>query len=68
MRGVAEAVAGLRVEMTEGVRAEIDGGWVLVLPHPVEPVVTLYAEGSDGASADALLDEYRGIVTELLKA
>lgn len=68
MRGVAEAVAGLPVETTEGIRAEVGNGWVLVMPHSVEPVVTLFAEGEDDASADALLGEYRDLVTEILSA
>jgi mannose-1-phosphate guanylyltransferase/phosphomannomutase len=68
MRGVAEAVAGLPVQMTEGIRAEVGNGWVLVMPHPVEPVVTLFAEGEDDASADALLAEYQDLVTEILSA
>ncbi len=68
MRGMAEAVAGLPVEMTEGIRAEVGEGWVLALPHSVEPTVTLYVEGADDASADALLDEYRGLVVDLLRS
>jgi mannose-1-phosphate guanylyltransferase / phosphomannomutase len=67
MRGVSEAFAGLPVEMTDGIRAEVDDGWALVLPHPTEPVVTLFVEGSDAASADALLGRYGELVTDLLK-
>lgn len=68
MRGVSEAFAGLPVETTDGVRAEIDGGWVLVLPHPTEPVVTLYVEGSDADGADSLLCRHTDLVADLLKA
>jgi mannose-1-phosphate guanylyltransferase / phosphomannomutase len=67
MRGVSEAFAGRPVNMTDGIRAEIDGGWVLVLPHSTEPVVTLYVEGEDAREADALLARYTDLVNELLQ-
>jgi mannose-1-phosphate guanylyltransferase / phosphomannomutase len=67
MRGVGEAFAGLPVEMTDGIRAEMDDGWVLVLPHPTEPVVTLFAEGPDAESADRLLGRQSELVADLLK-
>jgi mannose-1-phosphate guanylyltransferase/phosphomannomutase len=66
MRGMAEAFSGMPVQMTEGIRAEIDGGWVLVLPHPTEPTVQLFAEGTDADGADALLATYRDLVTGLV--
>jgi mannose-1-phosphate guanylyltransferase / phosphomannomutase len=66
MRGMAEATADLPVQMTEGIRADVDGGWVLVLPHPTEPVVSLFAEGEDDAGADAIVEKYRSIVTGLV--
>jgi mannose-1-phosphate guanylyltransferase/phosphomannomutase len=67
MRGMAEAVAHLPVEMTEGIRATVGDGWVLVLPHATEPVVTLFVEGADAGTANALLEEYRTIVTDLTR-
>ncbi|HEY3318755.1 MAG TPA: sugar phosphate nucleotidyltransferase [Coriobacteriia bacterium] len=67
MRGVAEAFAGLRVEMTDGIRAEVGEGWVLVLPHSTEPVVKLFVEGADDAEADELLGRYSDLVGDLLK-
>jgi mannose-1-phosphate guanylyltransferase/phosphomannomutase len=64
MRAVTEATAGLKVEMTEGVRVEQDGGWALVLPDAQEPVVSVYAEGDDDATSRALLDRYVAIVKD----
>ena len=63
MRETAEAAIGLDVQMTEGIRVERDGGWVLVLPDSADPVVTVYAEAEDDARARALLAglrRYRG--------
>jgi mannose-1-phosphate guanylyltransferase / phosphomannomutase len=62
MRAMAEAVAGLEVEMTEGIRVAVDGGWAIVLPHASEPYVQVFAEGSDEDGARALLARYTAVV------
>jgi len=62
MRETAEAAMGLDVQMTEGIRVERDGGWALVLPDSVDPVVTVYAEAEDEPRARALLQDYVDIV------
>jgi mannose-1-phosphate guanylyltransferase/phosphomannomutase len=62
MRAMAEAVSGLEVEMTEGIRVAVDGGWALVLPHPSEPYVQIFAEGEDEPGARALLRRYTEVV------
>jgi mannose-1-phosphate guanylyltransferase / phosphomannomutase len=63
MRAVGEASAGLQVEMTEGIKVDIDGGWALVLPDAMDPVVYVYAEADDDMTASRLLEEYAGMVT-----
>jgi mannose-1-phosphate guanylyltransferase/phosphomannomutase len=68
MREVAASVAGLEVEMTEGIRVERDGGWALVLPDPAEPLVHVFAEGPDAGTAHALLAEYTGLVESVATA
>jgi len=62
MRVVTEAVAGLDVDLTEGVRARVDEGWFLVLPHASEPLVNVWAEGSSAQSARALFERWKGTV------
>ena len=63
MRAVTEAVAGMDVQLAEGVRVSVDNGWALVLPHAFEPVVDVYAEGPDDAAADELLSRFERMVT-----
>ncbi|MFD0570560.1 sugar phosphate nucleotidyltransferase [Kitasatospora gansuensis] len=59
MRSVVEAAGTRRIDTTDGVRViEEDGRWALVLPDPTEAVTRLWAEGPDGETADALLDEW----------
>ncbi|MDO8963792.1 MAG: sugar phosphate nucleotidyltransferase [Coriobacteriia bacterium] len=65
MRAMAEATAGMSVEMTEGIRVERDGGWALVLPDSQDPVVTVYAEAADAVGARALLRRYVELVEEV---
>jgi mannose-1-phosphate guanylyltransferase/phosphomannomutase len=52
----------------EGVRFTYDDGWSLVLPHATEPQVNVYAEGTDDASADAILDRTVEAVERAIRA
>jgi mannose-1-phosphate guanylyltransferase/phosphomannomutase len=62
MRAVGEANAGQQVQMNEGIRVEVDGGWVLALPDGMDPVVYVYAEADDDATAKRLLEECVAVV------
>jgi mannose-1-phosphate guanylyltransferase / phosphomannomutase len=65
MRTVVEAAGDRVMDTTDGVRVvEPDGGWVLVLPDPEEAVTHLWAEGPDADAAQALLDEWAGVVEQ----
>jgi mannose-1-phosphate guanylyltransferase/phosphomannomutase len=54
MRRVMEAASGDKVELVDGVKAYHDQDWVLVLPDPEQPLVHVWAEGSNEAAAGAL--------------
>lgn len=58
MRRMIEESRAQRVEMLEGVKVFTEGGWVLVIPDPAEPLVHLYAEGASAAEAEALVADY----------
>jgi mannose-1-phosphate guanylyltransferase / phosphomannomutase len=63
MRTVVEAAGDRTIDTTDGVRVvEPDGGWILVLPDPSDAVTHLWAEGPDGDTAQALLDEWAAVV------
>jgi mannose-1-phosphate guanylyltransferase / phosphomannomutase len=63
MRSVIEAAGDLEIDTTDGVRViEKDGGWILVLPDPAEPVTHLWAEGVDVTSTTELLDRWSQVV------
>jgi len=58
MRQVMEQTAGAETDLIDGVRVQQDGGWVLVLPDPEEPVTHVWAEGRSGRESRRLLQEY----------
>ncbi|TNY36348.1 mannose-1-phosphate guanyltransferase [Thermomonospora catenispora] len=63
MRSVVEAAGRRTIDTTDGVRVvEDDGGWVLVLPDPAEPVTHLWAEAGDDDAAQALLEEWAAVI------
>lgn len=66
MRAVTEAATPLNADFTEGVRVLLDDGWVLVLPHASEPLVSIYAEGGNAESADAAAAEWKSIVVRAI--
>ncbi len=65
MRTVVEAAGDKTIDTTDGVRVVEPGrGWILVLPDPLDAVTHLWAEGTDGDSAQALLDEWAKVVEQ----
>ena len=68
MRGLAERFGGdPDAILTEGVRLSVNGGWVLMLPDPDNPVFYVYAETGDGADPHALAGEYVELVRSLIE-
>jgi mannose-1-phosphate guanylyltransferase/phosphomannomutase len=68
MRGLAERFGGdPDAILTEGVRLSVDGGWVLMLPDPDNPVFYVYAEPGNGGDPHALAGEYVDLVRSLIE-
>jgi mannose-1-phosphate guanylyltransferase / phosphomannomutase len=69
MRGLAEKFGGdPDAILTDGVKLNVEGGWVLMLPDPDNPVFYVYAEpeGGDGAPPKELMGEYVELVRSLI--
>lgn len=56
------------VDARDGVKATLDGGWVLVRASGTEPIVRVYAEAADRTVAGARADAYLGWVSSLVAA
>ncbi|MBA2691705.1 MAG: NTP transferase domain-containing protein [Rubrobacter sp.] len=65
MRGLAEKFGGdPDAILTDGVKLSVEGGWVLMLPDPDNPLFYVYAETPD---ADSVKGEYAGLVRSLIE-
>ncbi|HSL01787.1 MAG TPA: sugar phosphate nucleotidyltransferase [Rubrobacteraceae bacterium] len=68
MRGLAERFGGdPDAILTEGVRLNVDGGWVLMLPDPDNPVFYVYGETGDVSGPQEVMDEYVELVRSLIE-
>jgi mannose-1-phosphate guanylyltransferase/phosphomannomutase len=69
MRTMMEKHLKDRVDLTDGVKVFVEGGWVLVVPDADRPEYQIIASTLDAARSDSLVEEYaalvRGVVTEM---
>ena len=56
------------VDARDGVKAYLPQGWVLVRPSGTEPIFRIQAEARTEAEAKALVDRFKGLVTQLMPA
>jgi mannose-1-phosphate guanylyltransferase/phosphomannomutase len=68
MRRLLDETNGAKVELTDGIRVERDGGWVLVLPDASDPTFNVFAEGESADDAHRFVDETAGRIEELVRA
>lgn len=70
MRGLAEKFGGdPDAILTDGVKLNVDGGWVLMLPDPDNPLFYVYAEtdGENGSRPKDMMREYVDLVRSLIE-
>ncbi|MDQ4106607.1 MAG: sugar phosphate nucleotidyltransferase [Actinomycetota bacterium] len=70
MRGLAERFGGdPDTILTDGVKINVDGGWVLMLPDPDNPLFYVYAEQNtgNGDRPTELMQEYVELVRTLIQ-
>jgi mannose-1-phosphate guanylyltransferase / phosphomannomutase len=65
MRRLIERLNGGPVVTIDGVKTFRGQDWALVVPHPQEPLVRVWAEGGSQDAAAALADEFAALVEEL---
>jgi len=66
MRSVTERAADLSPDLSEGVRVRYSDGWALILPHSSEPTVSIWAEASTDAAAEARALQWQRVVEDAI--
>jgi mannose-1-phosphate guanylyltransferase / phosphomannomutase len=62
MRTMVEMHRDASVDLADGIKVFVDGGWVLVLPDPDLPTYHIIVSLKDDAQAKALADRYSALV------
>jgi phosphomannomutase len=65
MRRLLEWTNGERADTTDGLKTFRGEDWILVAPHPQEPVIRVWAEGGSPEEAGALVDEFAALIEDL---
>jgi mannose-1-phosphate guanylyltransferase/phosphomannomutase len=65
MRRILEQVDGSNLLTIDGVKAYQGNDWILVVPHPQEPVVRVWAEAGSQEDADRLAAKYADLLEEM---
>jgi mannose-1-phosphate guanylyltransferase / phosphomannomutase len=65
MRRLVERLNGEEIVTIDGVKAFRGRDWALVIPHPLEPVVRVWAEADDHDGSRAMAEEFAALVEEL---
>jgi mannose-1-phosphate guanylyltransferase/phosphomannomutase len=67
IRTLVEKTRGMKVDLLDGIKIhEADGTWVLILPDPTEPIINMYADGSNLSSVIDNMSKYKGIIQEIV--
>jgi mannose-1-phosphate guanylyltransferase/phosphomannomutase len=67
MRRLLDETSGENVELTDGIRVDREGGWVLVLPDASDPTFNVFAEGPSESAAHHYADETARRIEELAR-
>jgi phosphomannomutase len=65
MRRLVERLNGERTVTIDGLKTYRGRDWALVVPHPQEPVVRVWAEADDADTATSLAEEFAALVEQL---
>ena len=67
MRVLTERLKGRELDLLDGIKVFDSRGWVQVLPDPDEPLIHLYAEGTDEQTSADLEAELRRTIEEIIQ-
>jgi mannose-1-phosphate guanylyltransferase/phosphomannomutase len=67
MRTLMERSGDRELVLVDGVKVLHDGGWVLALPDPDEPITNVWAEADSDAAARQLAEEYVRRIRQMIR-
>jgi len=62
LKAVAEAFSGGRINRSDGIRVDLEGGWVHVRASNTEPIMRVIAEAADERTARGLTERARSAI------
>ncbi len=68
MRVLTERLRDQRLDLLDGIKVFDERGWAQVLPDPDEPLIHIYAEGATKEQSEALEEEFRHMVEEIMES
>ncbi|RJQ31552.1 MAG: mannose-1-phosphate guanyltransferase [Actinobacteria bacterium] len=68
MRRLIEQSKDKDVQLIDGIKIFDKDGWVLVLPHPEDPVIRIIAESIDRKKAKQKISEYKKIIKDITES
>lgn len=68
MRRFTASCSPEEVQLIDGMKFFVEGGWVLVVPDPDQPMIHIYAEHSERGRTQPLLKKYVDVVRNLVDA
>lgn len=65
MRQLIELNRNKDIELLEGIKIFFGGGWINIIPDPIEPYLHLYAEAKTKEEAENVIQEYTDKIHEI---
>jgi phosphomannomutase len=66
IRTLSEELKDEDVELIDGIKIIYGDAWVHILPHPLRPVIELYAEAPKQKDAERLLKDYTTKIDDII--
>jgi len=69
IRNIVDKTRGLKVDLLDGIKIyEKDGdGWVLILPEASNPIINIYADGSNSKHIKELAKTYKDMTADIIE-
>ena len=66
IRNLVERTRDVKTDLLDGIKIHDGDAWVLILPHATEPIVNMYADGSNLGEVEAIMKKYKDITQDII--